>query len=306
LKTVLVTGVAGFLGRYVARQFVRAGWSVLGVDEVPPENVQLNGVTYRRLALPHKSLAELLVTGAPQVCVHCAGRASVGLSMEEPSADFHGNALLVFEMLEALRRHAPSCRFLLLSSAAVYGNPVSLPVTERHAVAPVSPYGYHKRQAEMLCEEFSRIYALPTACARIFSAYGPGLRRQVVWDICEKVLATGQLALRGTGTEGRDFIHASDIAQGLYLLATAAPCQGEFYNLASGREMEIAELAAILLASLGSQLRPIFDGRATPGDPLHWKADIEKITTLGFSPAISLEQGLHTVATWCAAELCRP
>jgi UDP-glucose 4-epimerase len=302
-QTVLITGVAGFLGRYAARHFAKQGWTVIGFDEVPPENVRMADVKYVRSQLPGAALEEALRTLAPGACVHCAGRASVGLSMEQPSADFHGNTLLVCEILDALRRHAPRCRFLLLSSAAVYGNPTSLPVTEQHDVKPLSPYGYHKRQAELLCEEFSRIYGLPTACARIFSAYGPGLRRQVVWDICERVLTSGQLALRGTGAESRDFIHAADIAHGLYLLATEAPCVGEIYNLASGREVTVAELATTLLASLNSKVKPGFDGRATPGDPLHWKADISKIAALGFSPAIPLEEGLRTVATWCAAEL---
>lgn len=304
-QTVLVTGVAGFLGRYVARHFAKQGWRVVGFDEVPPENVRIADVEYIRSQLPGKHFEETLRTLTPKVCVHCAGRASVGLSMETPAADYHGNTLLVFGLLDALRRSAHRCRFLLLSSAAVYGNPTSLPVTEEHAVKPLSPYGYHKRQAEMLCEEFSHIYGLPTACARIFSAYGPGLRRQVVWDICEKVLSTGQLALKGTGTESRDFIHAADIAQGLYLLATKGECTGEIYNLASGREVTIAGLAEILIDSLKSQVRPVFDGQTSPGDPLHWRADIGKIAALGFSPSTPLEQGLQTVATWCAAELSR-
>lgn len=304
-QTVLVTGVAGFLGRYVARHFAKQGWRVVGFDEVPPENVRIADVEYIRSQLPGTHFEETLQTLAPDVCVHCAGRASVGLSMEAPAADYQGNTLLVFGLLDALRRSAPRCRFLLLSSAAVYGNPTSLPVTEQHAVKPLSPYGYHKRQAELLCEEFSHIYGLPTACARIFSAYGPGLRRQVVWDICEKVLSTGQLALKGTGTESRDFIHAADIAQGLYLLATKGECTGEIYNLASGREVTIAGLAEILIDSLKSQVRPVFDGQTSPGDPLHWRADIGKIAALGFSPSTPLEQGLQTVATWCAAELSR-
>lgn len=301
----MVTGVAGFIGRHIARHFSREGWSVLGIDEVLPENVQLPGVDYHRLALPDARLSELLRSAAPAVCVHCAGRASVGLSMEQPAEDYRGNTLLVFELLEALRRTVPRCRFILLSSAAVYGDPASLPVSETHAVQPLSPYGYHKRQAELLCEEFSRIYALPTACARIFSAYGPGLRRQVVWDICEKILTTGQLALKGTGQESRDFIHAADIAHGLLLLATQAPGEGDIYNLASGREVTIAELARTLLGALESTVQPTFDGHATSGDPLCWRADIAKVTALGFAPTTPLEQGLHTVATWCAAELSR-
>lgn len=304
MKTVLVTGAAGFLGRNVTRQFLREGWQVLAVDDVPAENAPAGpGLQFERMKLPDPRLPELLGRTAPEACVHCAGLASVPVSMTEPSADFRANTVLTFELLETLRQHAPSCRFLLLSSAAVYGDPPTLPVSEDHPPGPLSPYGYHKRQAELLCEEYSRIYGLPTASVRIFSAYGPGLRRQVVWDICEKVLTTGRLMLRGTGGESRDFIHAADIAHALHLLAEKAPCTGEIYNLASGRETTIAELAAQLLAALGSKESPTFDGVATPGYPLHWRADVSRISALGFQPSIPLDQGLRAVANWCAAEL---
>jgi UDP-glucose 4-epimerase len=228
VKTVLITGVAGFLGRYVARHFVREGWRVLGIDDVPPENVQLTAVAFHRLQLPSTALPEILRATAPDVCVHCAGRASVPLSMAEPKPDFEANAVLTFELLDALRLHAPRCRLLFLSSAAVYGDPAALPVTEDQSVAPLSPYGYHKRHAELLCEEFSRIYGLPTAVVRIFSAYGPGLRRQVLWDICSRALMTGHLSLGGTGEESRDFIHAGDVAAGLRVLAERAAAEGRF------------------------------------------------------------------------------
>jgi len=302
-KTVLITGVAGFLGHHVAQLFLREGWRVVGIDEVPAEKVRLTDVAYHQLALPDSRLAGLLRTEAPQACIHCAGCASVGLSMDDPAADFRGNVTLVFEVLETLRRYAPRCRFLLLSSAAVYGDPASLPVTEAHDVRPLSPYGFHKRQAELLCEEFSRIHGLPTACARIFSAYGPGLRRQVVWDICQKVLSQGKLTLHGTGAESRDFIHASDIAHGLRILAESAPCEGEIYNLASGREVTIAELADLVLTRLGSPAKPSFDGQATPGNPLRWCADLAKIAALGFTPTVRFESGIDAVATWAKAEI---
>jgi UDP-glucose 4-epimerase len=300
--TVMVTGVAGFLGQHVARHFNAHDWQVAGFDVVPPEKVHLPEVAYRQLQLPAASLAKTLGELAPKVCIHCAGCASVGLSMDDPASDFSGNTVLVFELLEALRRHAPGCRFILLSSAAVYGDPASLPVTENHAVRPLSPYGYHKRQAELLCEEFSRIYGLQTLAVRIFSAYGPGLRRQVVWDICEKVLKTGQLNLRGTGQESRDFIHAGDIARGLRVVAENAPAEGELYNLASGREVTITELAELLLRALDSKVKASFDGLPTPGNPLRWRADISKIASLGFAPTISFEQGIAEVTAWAKSE----
>ena len=305
MKTVLITGVAGFLGRYVARHFVREGWRVVGLDDVPPENVQLTAVAFHRLQLPSTALPEILRATAPDVCVHCAGRASVPLSMAEPKPDFEANAVLTFELLEALRLHAPRCRLLFLSSAAVYGDPAALPVTEDQSVAPLSPYGYHKRQAELLCEEFSRIYGLPTAVVRIFSAYGPGLRRQVLWDICSRALMTGHLSLGGTGEESRDFIHAGDVAAGLRVLAERAAAEGEIYNLASGCETTIRELATLLLRALGSEITPQFDGQRRAGDPLHWRADISRLQALGFQPQISRERGIAATAQWCAAELSR-
>jgi UDP-glucose 4-epimerase len=307
VKTVLITGVAGFLGRHAARQFARDGWRVVGVDIASPENAQLSaGTLYHRMQLPSAGLGELIRTLPPDACVHCAGRASVPFSMEDPAADFRYNTVLTVELLETLRTIAPRCRLLLLSSAAVYGNPASLPVAEIHRTAPLSPYGYHKLQSELLCEEFTRIYALPTTIVRIFSAYGPGLRRQVVWDICERAISEASLTLHGTGRESRDFIHAGDIARALVLLAERGGADADVYNLASGEETTIAALANLLLSALLSEARPTFDGRATPGNPLCWRADVSKIAALGFKPAISLEQGLRGVATWCAAELSAP
>jgi UDP-glucose 4-epimerase len=302
MKTVIITGVAGFLGRHAARHFAQLGWRVIGVDDVPPENAPTLA-RFARLRLPAPELAPLLAEEKPHACIHCAGRASVPLSMQDPAGDFRDNAVMTFELLEALRRHAPSCRFILLSSAAVYGNPPTLPVSEDAPVAPLSPYGWHKRQAETLCEEFSTVFGLPTIVARIFSAYGPGLRRQVVWDICERVLTTGRLELRGTGAESRDFIHAADVAHALAVLAERAPARGEIFNLATGRETTIAELARLVCGSLGSATEAVFDGAATAGQPINWRADSGRMTALGFAPRISLEEGVRGVAAWARAEL---
>ncbi len=307
MKTVFITGAAGFLGRCVAGLFAGAGWRVVAVDNMAPGEARFGPETlYHQMQLPSSRFGDLLQTHAPNALIHCAGRASVPLSMDDPASDFRDNTVLTFEVLDALRRFAPACRFLFLSSAAVYGDPVALPVSESHRPAPLSPYGFHKWQCELVCEEFSRIYGLATASARIFSAYGPGLRRQVVWDICQRVLTTGQLALGGTGHESRDFIHATDIARALLLIAEKAPMTGEVYNLATGREASIAEVAALILEALGSQVQPQFSGRSRPGDPLHWRADISKIAALGFAPAFSLEAGLRSVAQWATADLARP
>ena len=301
-RTVLITGVAGFLGRHAAREFLRAGWPVAGIDDIPPEGAP-EGVEFHRLRLPSAALDARITQIGPAACIHAAGRASVANSLLDPGADFRDGVAVTFELLDALRRCAPNCRVALLSSAAVYGDPASLPVRETDAIAPLSPYGYHKRQCELLIEEFARLYGLPSFAVRIFSAYGPGLRRQVIWDICERVLTTGRLVLHGTGAESRDFVHAADIARALLHLVQEAPARGEVYNLASGTETTIREAARLLLAHLHPSLEPEFDGQRTPGDPVHWRADLGRVRSLGFTPAISLEQGLSEVAAWSRAEL---
>jgi UDP-glucose 4-epimerase len=304
MSTVLVTGGAGFLGRQVTREFSNSGSRVICLDAVPPENAPAGtSIRYHQLLLPSHALTELLQNERPDVCVHCAGRASVPFSMTDPAADFRDNTILTFEVLDALRRAAPHCGFLFLSSAAVYGNPATLPVREDQRCAPLSPYGFHKWMCELLCQEFAQVHGLRTAVVRIFSAYGAGLRRQVVWDICAKALASGKLALRGTGDESRDFIHATDIARALVLLAARGEWNGAVYNLASGNETTIRALAVQLVALLGCDVVPQFDGVCSAGEPLRWQADIGKIRELGFAPRVALDRGLATVATWARAEL---
>lgn len=304
MSTILITGAAGFLGRHIAREFAQAGWKVAGIDVVAAENSGLGPtVEYTRLALPSPAFGELIDRVQPDALIHCAGRASVANSLTDPAADFRDGTVLTFEVLDTLRRTATGCRFVLLSSAAVYGNPATLPVTEEHACAPLSPYGYHKRQSELLCEEFARLFAISTTAVRIFSAYGPGLRRQVVWDICRQALTEPELRLRGTGGESRDFIHAADVARALRQIVESAPCSGEIYNLASGIETTIAELADRILRQLGREVSVCFDGVQTPGDPLHWRADTSRLRALGFQPRVPLERGLESFAAWCSAEL---
>ena len=304
MKSVLVIGVAGFIGRYTARYFSEQGWSVIGIDNSPPENAPLANLSkYYRLQLPNAKLASVLQEKSPDLCIHCAGRASVGQSITDPSADFHSGTVLTFEILNSLRLYTPDCRFIFLSSAAVYGNPESLPIRETQSLAPISPYGFHKRQSEQLCLEFTKVYNLKTAIVRIFSAYGPGLRRQVLWDICQKAITQDSLQLQGTGEESRDFIHALDIARALLVVAQGAPMEANIYNLGTGREVAIAELANLILDTLEYEHSPLFDGVVPHGTPYNWQADISELKALGFDPSVSLERGVKTFANWCRAEL---
>jgi len=298
-KSVIVTGAAGFIGSHAARHFRDQGWSVIGIDSVAHENAPLeNMATYHCLQLPDKALNSILIEHSPEAFIHCAGTSSVERSISDPAADFHNNTVLTFEVLNALRLNVPLCRFIFLSSAAVYGNPSILPVTEETVIAPISPYGFHKWQCEQICREFHRVYGVSTAIVRIFSAYGPGLKRQVIWDICHKIDAKKDFVLQGTGRESRDFIHISDIVRAVDFVASLERMAADVYNLACGREITIAELAGMVLRAFGSDQQIKFDNISSPGMPTNWRADITKLRNLGFNPNIRIEDGIREFVKW--------
>lgn len=303
LDRLLVTGASGFLGRTIARHFTDRGVSVFGVDRRPADALPRSDLKeYVSLSIPDPALAPLILKWRPEAVIHAAGGASVPHSMREPAVDFQDGPVATFDVLEVLRKHAPQCGFVYLSSAAVYGNPRSLPMGEEHPLAPVSAYGYHKMQGEMLCTEFCGLFGLKTVSVRPFSAYGPGLRRQVVWDIAAGAMSRPELTLQGDGSESRDFIHSEDIARALDVVLQEAPMNGEAYNVASGEETTIAQLARLIVESLERPVKISFSGTLPAGTPRNWRADNRRLARLGFAPRIPLEDGVRAFINWCRSE----
>ena len=303
MSLVLVTGAAGFLGRQIVREMVRGGWDVLAVDSVSPENAAMPyGVVFRSLQLPNDSLAGLIKEFRPSACIHAAGRASVAASVADPDSDFSASVTITQSLLSTLRKYASGCRTVLLSSAAVYGQPEELPVSESATLLPISPYGYHQRVCEVLMEQAARLFDVPAASARIFSAYGPGLRRQVLWEIASQYAEKNCAVLKGTGRESRDFIHVTDVAYAIRLIAEKAPCVGESINVAAGAETSVSAAAAIIQRFFPDASAPEFEGQKMSGDPERWVADCSRIRNLGFTPSITLEQGIESLVSWVKAE----
>lgn len=306
MNSVLITGVTGFIGRYVADVFARSGWLVIGLGTQPNVNIP-SLAQYVKAILPSDRLEEIIKSIKPDACIHCAGKAAVHLSVIDPVSDFNASVGITFNLLNALRLHAPECQLIYLSSAAVYGNPAILPISENQSLEPISPYGFHKLICEQLCHEFSQVYGLPVAIARIFSAYGNGLKRQVIWDICHKALTQPVLKLQGTGRESRDFIHGIDVARAIYAIAQTSAEDFPVYNLASGQETTIKELADLILLNLhgdrSAKISVEFDGVVPVGNPVNWRADVEHVASIGFLPTVKLAQGIESYAKWCLSEV---
>jgi UDP-glucose 4-epimerase len=298
-KTIIISGHRGFLGSAVARKLAVESFRLAGIGL--SNDSDHSGSVCRiehEIQLPDPRLNDIIQELRPDCFVHCAGSADVGASFRDPPKDYRDNVVVTESILESLQNFAPECRFVLLSSAAVYGNPRRLPVSEQDRCVPISPYGCHKLISEQVVDEYVADHGLKAAVLRIFSAYGNGLRRQVVYDLCTKLIERGASSIQvlGTGEESRDFIHADDIAAAVEHIVSNELCG--IFNVASGKETRIAELAVMLKRYLGSHADIEFTGESRTGDPLLWQADMTRLEETGFRPTISLEEGLKSYVDW--------
>jgi UDP-glucose 4-epimerase len=296
MKRILVIGSEGFLGNQIATYFSSAGCEVLGIDN--RGHARSSGYKYERVLNFSYSLENVTGNWQPEICVFAGGSANVQLSVTQPHLDFESNVTTVSRLLASLLKMNKNCRFIHISSAAVYGDPARLPVEENAELKPVSPYGWHKLQAEKLCSEYFQCFGLPTCSLRPFSVYGEGQKKLLFWDLAQKISSGEKIELYGTGDETRDFVHVSDFLRALELIIQKGEFKGDVYNIASGIQVTVKDAADLMNANFTKPATITFNGKTREGDPKYWQADIGKIRGLGFSPALSLKDGLKKYQKW--------
>jgi UDP-glucose 4-epimerase len=290
---ILVIGSKGFIGSHCVNYFSALGYSVTGCDIH-----ELEEPGYISLKSISNDFNQLFTTQQFDYCINAAGSAHINYSFQYPEKDFELNVSLVINLLGAIKNHAPNCKFINFSSAAVYGNPVSLPVSENANTQPLSPYGYHKLLSEKLLNEYSRFFDLKTCSLRVFSAYGNGLKKQLFWDLYEKTVRCNSITLFGKGTESRDFIYIEDLINIVELIIKKAKFEGEIYNVANGEEITIKDAVKIFFTELGWKGQAEFSGEEKMGDPKNWKANIQKIQTLGYTRKYTFVEGIEKYCKW--------
>lgn len=233
-------------------------------------------------------------------CINCTGAANVGDSIANPQNDYNLNCVNVFNALDSVRKNSPKCTFINLSSAAVYGNPKTLPIKESAELQPLSPYGFHKEMAEESMREFSEFFGITSISLRIFSCFGPGLKKQIFWDAYRK-MNSDNFSFFGSGMETRDFIYVEDVCKAIALLLETNHTGHEIYNLASGTETTIKDALECFQEIMDYKSRPKFTGEVHKGQPINWRADISKLESLGFKTSFSLAEGLSLYKKWLLA-----
>ena len=193
-------------------------------------------------------------------------------------------------------------RVVRASSGAVYGQPDRFPITEDFPLKPISPYGTSKLCAENVASMFHQVYGIPTVIARIFNAYGPRVPRYIFYDFLKKLERDPtRLEILGDGKQQRAFTYVTDTVAGLVLLAEKG-VPGEGYNVSSGQNHSVTELATILIEVLGlSDVELTFTGSSWAGDAQYWKVDVGKLRALGFDGRTDLRQGLEATERWFRA-----
>ena len=219
--------------------------------------------------------------------------------MHAPLEDFARTANSTARLLEWLRVHSPQSKVVVASSAAVYGDMDGHPAEESRRPAPVSPYGYHKLMMEQLCSEYSQVFGLQTAVLRLFSVYGEGLQKQLLWD-CGVKLTTGtdSIELGGTGDELRDWVNIEDAVTMLSLVSQRASAESPVYNGGTGVAVPVREVVAQLARALGESPRIQFSGVTRRGDPRVLVADAGRIKAAGVACRVPLVTGLKRYADW--------
>ena len=292
---VIIIGSKGFIGQHLVKYFQEKEYNVWKADVVVD---YADTEKYFLIDASNSDYNTVFHYQKYDLCINCSGAASVPDSLKNPMRDYYLNSVNVFKILSAINQFQPECKFINLGSAAVYGNPLQLPVKEKEKTNPLSPYGFHKLQAEQICEEFANFFKLKTCSLRIFSVYGDGLQKQLFWDLYQKAISGNSIELFGTGNESRDFIHVTDLARAIELVAKFSTFNADVINIANGEEVTIKDAVSTFFSFFEKKVNYSFSGSTRKGDPINWKADIEKLKSYGYKPSVEMKDGLKRYYNW--------
>lgn len=331
-KKALVTGGAGFIGRWVVERLLQNEWSVVTLDDYSNgrrENLApLQAARLETIEGDIKSDAVLDATfarGPFDVVFHLAASIQVQRSIDDPVPTFRNDAEGTLRVLEAVRaqyfrqngldpdtrkfdfdRDVPrlkirSPRVACMSTCMVYDLAGDAPIAETHPYRPASPYAAAKIGSDMLALSYFHAYRMPVTVVRPFNTYGPFQKSDseggVVAIFLKRDLDNQRLLVKGSGTQTRDLLYVEDCADFVIRGAMSEQAEGEIINCGTGRDISINELAT-LCCSEGNAVEHVAHDHPQ-AEIARLRADAAKAKRLlGWSPKVSLEEGLQKTREW--------
>ncbi len=307
MNSFLITGGAGFIGSHLVEALIKRGSRLRVLDNFSTGKRENIAPFLDQIELVEGDIRDLktcrrAVRGVDYV-LHHAAFISVPLSIKDPVVTHDINVSGTLNLLWA-SVEAGIKRFILPSSAAVYGNAESFPLKEGEEGQPLSPYALSKVFGEKYCRYFYRAYLLETISLRYFNVFGPrqdplSPYASVIPLFLKKALAGERLQIYGDGEQSRDFIFIADVVEANFQ-AVGAPAEaaGGVYNIASGERTTVNALSAEISRLAGISAEPIHL-KPRPGDVRHSYADIGLARKhLGFVPRVNFQEGLEATVAW--------
>lgn len=328
-KSVLVTGAAGFIGFHLSKKLLKAGYVVVGIDNMNDyyevslkENrleqlKQTEGFEFKRMALEDKEqLFQLFEQHRFSYVVNLAAQAGVRYSITNPQAYIDSNIQGFINILEACRNYKPE-HLIYASSSSVYGANKKMPFSVHDNVDhPISLYAATKKANELMAHTYSGLYNLPTTGLRFFTVYGPYGRPDMALFLFTKAILEGKpIDVYNQGKMKRDFTYVDDIVSGIQKLLPNIP-EGDkiwngndpdpatsfapyrVFNIGNNQPVELLRFIEVLEEKLGKKANKNFMP-IQPGDVPETYADIDALEkAIGFRPVTSIEEGIGKFVDW--------
>lgn len=317
-RSLLVTGGAGFIGSHLTERLLNLGPRVLVVDNLENGSMSnLSGfqVNFMQEDLHEQQACERACEGVDVVYNAAAKVAGVGYNVEHPGEMFYRNAALNLNMLEAARKKDVG-HYVVVSSACVYEREAPTPTPESHGfVGSPEPtnigYGWAKRFAEVQARVYAAEYGMKISIVRPYNAYGPRdhfdpVRGHVIPTLIQRICsAESEVVVWGDGRQERSFVYVDDLVRGLILSAErySGP---DPVNIGSDEEVSIADLVKMIIEISGKRLRVRFDESKPSGQPRRLPDLTKARILLGYSPNVTLYEGLMRTVQWYVEHLHSP
>jgi UDP-glucose 4-epimerase len=302
-RTVLVTGGAGFIGSHVCEAYRDAGWRVIALDDLSSgrrENVP-DGVELVQMDIRSDELPGLMKDRHVELVNHHAAQIDVRISVARPRHDASINVDGWLNVLQSAHEAGVSRVVYVSSGGVVYGEPEQIPTGETAPKAPISPYGVSKLAGEHYLFFYRQVHGLEGVTLRYSNVYGP---RQdphgeagVVALFSRRLLEGENLRVFGDGEQTRDYVYVGDVAAANLAVSSLPLVDPESiddvaYNVATGSETSVVELADTIIAASGREAETEF-APARPGELLRSCLDTSKLRAAGWSPDVDLAEGLR-------------
>ena len=302
---VLVTGGAGFIGSNLVRRLLREGARLTVLDDLFTgrlENLPRKGFEFVEGSVCDAAIVDKLVADH-EVIFHAAAR-NIVVSTKNPREDFETNIGGTLNVLLAARATNRVKRVVYTSSTSVYGNPKYLPINEDDHLSLLTPYAVSKLGGENYCMAFYESYGVPTTAVRYSNVYGPGQDPGnpycgVVAKFIDSLFEGKPPVIHGDGNQTRDFTYIDDAVEATVLAAQSDRAVGEVFNVGTGVETRVNELAQALVKIVGVNTTPQHTNRRDIDNIRRRVVNIEKTRrALRWVPNTTLENGLQATVAW--------